>query len=509
KRMFENFNMSLCVDDKFFESFFNNKNYDLHFNNKIYDSINAKDLMEMITNNVYSTGDPGMIFYNTINKDNLLLPVFGYWVSSTNPCGEQILYPNDSCNLGSINLAKFVTKDGKFDAIEFMNVCNFCTQFLDGVIDANKYPIPKINEVTKKCRRIGLGFMGLADLFNQLGIQYNSEIGFTLAEYISAIMTGQALKTSSFIAGFKGSFPYYNDERYKENREKLPLLATKENFESLKERIDLIKSYLSKNSVTEIDELYSSIPISDFGLRNCNVTTIAPTGTLSMFVDCSSGIEPTYSHGYKKSVTVGDFYYVNKYLEDRLKDLGLYSKDILEEIIVKNNGTISNIDVIPQEVKDIFVTAMDIHPFDHLAIQGLCQRWISNSISKTINAPNNISQKQIEHCYILSYKFGCRGTTIYRDGSKHTQVLNNNSFNSHRNLKVSDFTLRWIEDLDVPQLYKEEIINYIGSHNQQQETSNIKEINCSKCNSSNSIISNGSTCSICKSCGELIGCNSI
>lgn len=511
-KLLENFNISICTDNKFFESFFENKDYELSFDNKVYSKINAIDMMNKITFNAWRTGDPGMVFLENMNKNNLLRPLFGgIKVDSCNPCGEQILYANDSCTLGSINLAKFINEgEGKFDLEEFINTVRTATRFLDGVLDANKYPLPEINDITKACRRIGLGFMGLADAMTILGIQYNSEEGFLFCEFITAIMTMTSMLESQRQAMAKGPFPLWFDEKYKDKSE-IPINAFKDgDANRLENNIQKIEKYFSYR-FTDDKNLYGiikdigALTLNLNGFRNCNTTTVAPTGTLSMFADCSMGIEPNFSNVYTKKVTLGDFHYTNSYLEQTLKERNIFSKKLVEEI-ANNQGSVQGLD-IPQDIQKTFVTAMDIHPFDHLMMQASAQRWITNAISKSINAPHDISPKLIEHCYVLAWKMGNKGTTVYRDKCKDIQVLNNSGIDKESNLLVSDYTKDYIMNTDLPDEYKQEIFADTPEIVESPIDDRVfVQLTCPNCQSFNSFEKNGSnSCFICRACGHGLG----
>lgn len=445
-------------------------------------------------------------------------------------CSEIAMYPYDSCNLASINLTSFYNPEtNQFDIEEFVRVCKIVTRFLDGVIDANNYPLDKINKVSKDGRRIGLGYMGLGDVMTSLGIPYNSEQGFTFIEYITSMMTYASLGASIELAGEKGPFPLYNHPDYKSNKTRFPVNAIMQPslMTDLYKRLDLINDSVNlENFKQDFHKMWYDIDNKigeDNGLRNCSVTTVAPTGTLSMFVDCSSGVEPVFSHGFTKNVTVGEFNYINKYLEMALKKEGIYSEKLIDKIVKENAGRLQNINEIPEHIKKIFVTSMEIHPFDHIAAQSVAQRWITNGISKTINAPNDMTSKEIEYCYVLAWALGCKGTTIYRDGSKHTQVLNNSSINKQAsNLQMSDYTRSMIKNNNrLSTEYKEDILsNYtpIIEYKVDSNSNNsvllslpvtvatLTGLTCNNCFATNSVIPNGSKgCQICQNCGNKIG----
>lgn len=451
-----NHNISICTSNSYFKSLVDNYNdhpIGSDTEEKFLERKNNKRLMDKITNNVWKTGDPGMVFLENMNSNNLLRDVLGYDIDVTNPCSEISMYPYESCILASINLTKFIDKNGKFDLEKFIDVSRTVTAFLDGIIDATNYPLEEINEMTKKCRRVGTGFMGLADVLTMLKIPYNSREGFLFAEFVSAVMTMSSLLESNRQAKVKGAFPLWYDERYP--KYSLPvnyLLQVVPSKEFYKERNELtqkirnISKYFDYFDDTRLDniiidaiDILGDKPI----IRNCSVTTIAPTGTLSMFSDCSSALEPNFSNVFTKNVTLGSFVYANKYLESALREEGIYSQELINKI-ENNGGSVQGIDEIPEWIKQVFVTAMDIHPFDHIMMQSVCQRWISNGIAKTINVPEDFDPKLIEYCYVLAWALGNKGTTVYRDNSKDEQVLNNSSKHKVGILNTSYYTYNYI-----------------------------------------------------------------
>lgn len=499
----ENHNISVCMNDLFMKIFVNDG------------SSRFKNLMDKITKNAWKTGDPGMVFLDNMNSNNRLLNVFKEPIQVTNPCSEISMYPYESCILASINLNKFIDEEkGRFDLEEFISVTRTVTKFLDNIIDATKYPLEKINKMTKNCRRIGVGYMGLADVLARLEIPYNSKDGFIFTEYVSAVMSMTSLLESNSMARYKGSFPLWNHKDYPKNS--LPInglynsryLEMRDDIESLSNKFSY-RFTEDKNLISLIDDAYYLIETYDYLLRNCSVTTVAPTGTLSMFADCSMGIEPLFALEYTKKVTLGSFKYFDKNYEKAVKS-GMDS----------------------DKLKKIFVTAMDIHPFDHIMMQSVAQRWISNGISKTINAPNNIDPKTIEHCYVLAWALGNKGTTVYRDKCKDVQVLNDSNSDSKKiqDMEISDYTKNQIMSLDnLPKEYKYEIkdkqhtekviLTYQltnGSYSSNTVISDssynivTSSIYCHGCGATNSIHKNGSSssCFICIICGSQIGgCN--
>jgi ribonucleoside-diphosphate reductase alpha chain len=443
-----NHNISVCAPDTFFENAIA----------KNKDGGRASHLFDKIVRNAWISGDPGMVFLDNMNSNNLLESVMESKIDVTNPCSEISMYPYESCILASINLSKFVDEENnRFNFHEFTEVVKTVTQFLDSMIDATKYPIREIDVMTKSCRRIGVGFMGLADTLVQLGIPYNSREGFEFTERVSRWMTTVALDKSNELAKQKGAFPLWYHNRYP--KEKSPALADR-----------AIGEY------------------KQHGLRNCSVTTVAPTGTLSMLTDCSSGIEPLFSLRYTKKVTLGEFEYLDRNYEKALKDGKLSEKDI----------------------KRIFVTAMDIHPYDHLMMQAVAQKWITNGISKTINMTSDVTEKMIEYAYVLSWALGNKGISIYRDGCKGMQVLNSDT-KSGNDLQISEYTRDEIKKLNnIPESYKQELLNHEHKFAVAKwVTQDIFIARCEGCGASNTLQNNGSkSCFICVSCGHRIGsCN--
>ncbi|KUK18167.1 adenosylcobalamin-dependent ribonucleoside-diphosphate reductase [Thermococcus sibiricus] len=320
-------------------------------------------------------------------------------------CGEEPLYDYESCNLASINLVKFVKYDdgGKpyFDWDEYAKVIMKVAKYLDNAIDVNKFPLPEIDYNTKLTRRIGVGIMGLADALFKLGIRYNSKEGYDFMRKVTEYLTFYAYKYSIRAAKERGTFPLYDKTEYPEG--KLP-----------------IEGYYHKEIWNlPWDELMEEL--KKHGVRNAMVTTCPPTGSVSMIADTSSGIEPIFALVYKKSVTVGEFYYVDPVFEAELKKRGLYTGEILQRIS-DNYGSVQGLEEIPEDVQKIFVTAMDIHWFDHLLAQASIQLWLTDSASKTINMPNDATVEDVKAAYLLAHALGCKGVTVYRDGSLSIQV---------------------------------------------------------------------------------------
>ncbi len=339
--------------------------------------LTAGELYQEIVTNAWHNGEPGVVFLDAFNRTNTMPKTP---IEATNPCGEQGLPPYDVCNLGSINLAPFV-KDRKLDLEHLKHASMVATRFLDNVIDLFDYPVLEVQDMSKNTRRLGLGVMGYADMLYELKIRYDSPEGFATGELVMKTIQEEAHRTSVAIASEKGAFPAWPSS-----------------------------TWATRNGIKR---------------RNTMVTTVAPTGSISMFFDTSSGIEPNFALSYTKQDKDGHTYrYVNQYLEKALRERGLYREELMEKIIFE--GSLQNIAGLPEDLKNVFRVSMDIRAEDHIRAQAAFQRYVENSISKTINFPNEATVKDIEDGYILAWKLGCKGCTLYRDGSRQVQVLNLN-----------------------------------------------------------------------------------
>lgn len=374
---FSNFNISIAATDNFMKAVNTNDKYPLinPHSGKKEREINARDLFDVAVTNAWKTGDPGIVFIDEINRHNPT-PQIGN-IESTNPCGEQPLLPFESCNLGSIDVSKFV-KDKKPDYKALKETIKIATRFLDNVIDANKYPLPEIEKITRRNRKIGLGIMGFAEALIKMEIPYDSREALKIADKLSGFLTEQARKTSHEIAKKRGAFPNY------------------------------------KGSVWDAE----NYPI----LRNATVTTIAPTGTISIIAGTSSGIEPLFSISFVRNVLEGTkLLEVNPQFEKTAIKKGFYSKDLMLEIARK--GSISEISQIPKSVREVFRTALDIDPLFHVKMQAAFQKNIDNAVSKTVNLPENSTPNKVREIFLLAHKLNCKGITVYRYGSRKDQVL--------------------------------------------------------------------------------------
>jgi len=422
----ENFNVSVGIWEDFWHALVNTKdgNYVLRspHDKKPVKEINAHQLIDLIALSAWKSGEPGLIFFDQINKHNVFAKARQAPLRATNPCGEQSLYPYESCNLGSINLVNLVKRqaDGtyEFDWQRYEEIIRKTTRFLDNIIDVNNYPVAEITVASKESRRIGLGVMGVADLLYKLRIPYNSKEGYELQAKLSEALTYYSMEESVALAKSRGEFPLCSKSEYPEG--KIPVAGY---YEKPKES----HSY-------EWDALIEKI--KKYGIRNVLATTVAPTGTLSMIADCSNGMEPAFALVFEKRVTVGRFFYTNKIVEEVLKEHGLYSDELLAKI-ADNYGSLKGLDEIPQWMQDTFVTAMDIHWADHLMAQAVWQDWIGNAIAKTINMPYDVTVDDVKSAYLLAHELGLKGITVYRDGSRHKQVLHMTSENAQKTFEVT------------------------------------------------------------------------
>ncbi|MGD8522641.1 MAG: vitamin B12-dependent ribonucleotide reductase [Desulfobacterales bacterium] len=379
-RELNNFNISVGVTDNFMKAVADNKEYNLvdPRDQRHEGSLNATEVYSILVNQAWENGDPGIIFLDRINQDNPT-PNLGD-IESTNPCGEQPLLPMEACNLGSINLAKFVIENDDGAVIDFDGlkaVVDTTVRFLDNTIDMSKYPLPEITKMVHGNRKIGLGVMGFADLLFQLKIAYNTDQALETAESVMQFIQEAAHEASQNLAEERGVFENFDDSIFKEQGPRY---------------------------------------------RNATTTTIAPTGTLSIIAGCSSGIEPLFALSFVRTVMDNDkLLEVNPYFEKVARDRGFYSRELMDTIARK--GSIKDIDEIPKDVQEVFVTAHDVSPEWHIRMQAAFQKYTDNAVSKTVNLPHDATALDVRKVYDLAYELNCKGVTIYRDGSKENQVL--------------------------------------------------------------------------------------
>lgn len=388
-----NFNISVAITDKFMEAVKAGTEYELinPHTGEVSGTLDARTVFDKIVDAAWRNGEPGVVFIDEMNRYNPT-PALGE-IESTNPCGEQPLLPYEACNLGSINLGLCVAEDDGIPTIDYerlSRIVRTAVHFLDNVIDVNRYPLPKIDENTRKTRKIGLGVMGFADMLLKLGVPYNSVEAEKAAEEVMSLIQSEGRAASAELAAERGVFPAW------------------------------------KESVFGIENL----PV-----RNATITTIAPTGTISIIADASGGCEPMFAYAFTKNVMDGDKLLVcNDFLVEKLKEAGVYSEALMHRIA--EEGTLAHIPEIPAEIRRVFVCAHDISPEWHIRIQAAFQKYTDNAVSKTINFPNSATREEVKEAYMLAYKLGCKGTTVYRDGSRDSQVLTTGTAKEEKPLEI-------------------------------------------------------------------------
>ena len=389
-----NFNISVALTDKFMKAVEEGTDYELlnPRSKKVVKKLSARKVFDLIVTMAWKNGEPGIVFIDRINRYNPT-PELGE-IESTNPCGEQPLLSYESCNLGSINLSKMLIQlNGKaeIDWDKLKETVHKAVHFMDNVIDVNKYPLEEIERATKHGnRKIGLGVMGWADMLINLNISYDSKEALRLAEMVMSFVQEEADKASEEIAKRKGVFSTYDKSIYKNKRI----------------------------------------------LRNATRTTIAPTGTISIIAGCSSGVEPLFAVSFVRNVMDNtELFEINPIFEKIAKTEGFYSPELIEKIA--KHGSVQGIEEIPEKYRRLFVTAHDISPEWHVKMQAAFQKYTDNAVSKTVNFSNNATPQDVEKVYKLAYKLGCKGVTVYRDGSRGSQVLNIGKVN--RNNKEKEY----------------------------------------------------------------------
>ena len=392
KRELNNFNISVGVTDQFMDAVVQKGDYDLidPSSGKMVGRLSAEAVYDELVKQAWETGDPGIIFLDEINRVNTL-PDIGE-IEATNPCGEQPLLPMEACNLGSINLTRFITQKEKRSELDYEKLketIHLSVRFLDNTIDMSRYPIDEIDKTVKANRKIGLGIMGFADLLYMLEIPYDSDDALELAGNIMAFVQTESHKASSDLAKVRGSFPNFDQSIFKDNKNPR---------------------------------------------RNATTTTIAPTGTLSIIAGCSSGIEPAFALSYVRTVMDNDrLIEVNPVFKRLAIEKDFYSDALMEEIA--ENGTVKENLNVPSDLRNVFVTAHDVKPEYHIKMQAAFQKYTDNAVSKTVNLPHDASPADVRFIYDQAFKTKCKGVTIYRDGSKDNQVL---SVSKKEELPVKD-----------------------------------------------------------------------
>jgi ribonucleoside-diphosphate reductase alpha chain len=378
---FSNFNISVALSEEFMQSVQAGTSYALinPRSKEAVGELDAREVYDLIIEMAWATGDPGIIFIDRINRDNPT-PQLGE-IESTNPCGEQPLLPYEACNLGSVNLSRFVrpTENGPdVDWDRLADVVHRGVRFLDDVIEVNNYPLPQIGELARGNRKIGLGVMGWADMLIKMDVPYDSEEAVALGEKVMGFIDAEAKSASRRLAVERGAFPNFSGSVY---------------------------------------DTPEGGPI-----RNATVTTIAPTGTLSIIANSSSGVEPLFAVSYVRTVMDNDrLIEVNPLFEEIAVKRGFYSRELMQ--LIADRGSVEGIDEVPEDVQRVFVTAHDIAPNWHVRMQAAFQKHTDNAVSKTVNFSNEASADDVRYVYDLAYELGVKGVTIYRDGSKQGQVL--------------------------------------------------------------------------------------
>ncbi len=371
-----NFNLSVAVSDEFMEAASRDDDFSLvnPRNKQVVKRVKARRLFDAMVRAAHTSGDPGMIFIDEINRHNQILKIGK--IEATNPCGEQPLLPFESCNLGSINLARMV-KGGKIDRSKLKVTIGRAVHFLDNVIDASRFPLPEIEKITRANRKIGLGVMGFADMLILLGVSYSSAKALEVAEEVMTFISKEAREKSIDLAKRRGSFPNFKESRWAEA-----------GFEAM---------------------------------RNATVTTIAPTGSISLIAGVSSGIEPLFALSFYRDVLTRDgLVEISPLFKEKAEAMRL-GGEVMKEVI--KTGSAQKIEGLDPDIKRLFLTALEI-PFEqHVRIQAAFQKHTDNAVSKTVNLPESASFDDVASVFLLAYELGCKGATIYRYGSKESQVL--------------------------------------------------------------------------------------
>lgn len=463
-----NFNISVAVTDKFMDAYLAGEDYDLvnPQNNQVVGRLSAKKVFDMIVDGAWRNGEPGIVFIDKMNADNPT-PLVGQ-IESTNPCGEVPLLAYEACNLGSINLGRMVdeTPEGnKINWKRLADVTRTAIRFLDNVIEVNNYPLPRISEMVRNNRKIGLGVMGWADMLMKMGLSYASEEGTKLGAQVMEFIDYESKCESIELSKERGRFNNFKGSVYDNQK-------------------FLTNKYKGKSAGIISDEQWADLDaqIEKYGIRNATTTCIAPTGTISMIANASGGVEPLFGLVFSRLIMDGtEMLEINPIFKDYMVKKGLYSEELMKQIA--KDGSIAHINGIPDEIKHIFVTAHDVSPYWHVKMQAAFQLHTDNAVSKTVNFEENATRKDIEEAYILAYKNNLKGITVYRNNSRQFQPMNLDD--KKKETKAEEPVQSKVEEV------KETKEEY-------NPTGEIKKVTCPECGNT---IEMAEGCFICLNCG--------
>ena len=482
-----NFNISIAVTDEFMRAVEENRDFELiHPNTKqCVKKVNAKEIFDIIVNGAWASGEPGIIFIDRINEDNPT-PALGQ-IESTNPCGEVPLLPYEACNLGSINLGLMVKQNhaGGLDVdwSKLASVTRSAIHFLDNVIVVNNYPLPQIAEMVQNIRKIGLGVMGWADMLMKLGIPYNSEEGCQLGSKIMEFIDYHSKAQSINLSETRGKFKGFDESVYA--------------------RPDyLYNKYKGKSAGVIIDEMWKDLDnrIAKSGIRNATTTCIAPTGTISMIAGASGGIEPLFGLVFKRNIMDGTILLeVNPIFENYAKEKGIYSEALMEEIA--KTGSIAHIDGVDEETKRVFATAHDVSPEAHILMQAAFQLHTDNAVSKTINFEEDATLEDVAKAYMLGFKEGLKGLTVYRNNSRWSQPMVIEKVKTREEkeaeLKAAQENNNSSSSVELPSFEEHKKLETVGERVDENGVT-LKTVVCPECGNT---IEMAEGCFICLNCG--------
>ena len=396
-----NFNVSVLIKPEFMDAVRYNKDWDLVSpqTGAIVKTIKAKHLWDTIVHSAWADAEPGLIFYDHVNDVNPLLKAKGPIVT-TNPCGEVLLYPNEPCNLGSLNLTKYIDVKNEIDYPALEQDIRLAIRFLGDVVEVNYYPLPQIEQASLETRKIGLGVMGFSEVLTYLKVAYDSKKGLSVAEDIAEFLSFHSRSASNQLAKDRGSFILFKDSSFAQG-----LFPIQGNGKFKKKEWKLLRQETKK------------------GTRNTYTTVIAPTGSISMIAGCQPGIEPIFAIEYEKRVAIGNFEYIVESFKKRMMKMKLWSMDLYYEVLHKQ-GSVQEISYLPEEIRKIFKVANEIDAESHIRMLASWQKWTDSSVSKTINLPATAKEDDVKKAYLLAYELKCKDITVFRDRSIKAQVLN-------------------------------------------------------------------------------------